>query len=95
MTLSDDERDQLARWSLRRKSSQALALQAWIVLACTEDLDNKAVAGRLGCTAATVGKWRGRFIEDRLDGLGDEPRPEFRDHDKAGSRHETRVIERR
>jgi transposase len=37
--------------------------------------DNKTVAGQLGCAAATVGKWRSRFIADRLDGLSDEPRP--------------------
>jgi len=40
-----------------------------------EGVDNKAVAARLGCSTATVGKWRARFVEQRLDGLGDEPRP--------------------
>ncbi|MFH5822836.1 IS630 family transposase [Georgenia sp. AZ-5] len=73
--MSDDERAQLVRWSRRAKSSQALALRARIVLACAEGLDNKTVAARLGCAAATVGKWRARFVEQRLDGLGDEPRP--------------------
>ena len=37
--------------------------------------DNKQVAAQLGCAAATVGKWRARFVESRLDGLVDEPRP--------------------
>jgi len=73
--LTADERDQLIRWTRRAKSSQALALRSRIVLACAKGEDNKTVAAQLGCAAATVGKWRGRFVEQRLDGLGDEPRP--------------------
>jgi len=75
LVLTDEEREQLVRWSRRRKSSQALALRSRIVLACADGVDNKAVAVQLGCAAATVGKWRGRFVAHRLDGLTDEPRP--------------------
>ncbi len=75
LLLSVEERAQLVRWSRRRKSSQALALRSRIVLGCAEGRDNKTVAAELGCAAATVGKWRARFIEDRLDGLSDEARP--------------------
>lgn len=63
------------RWSRRRKSSQALALRSRIVLACADGADNKCVADELGCAAATVGKWRARFVEQRLAGLSDEARP--------------------
>ena len=75
LTLTDEERGQLVRWARRRKSSQALALRSRVVLGCADRLDNKTVAAQLDCSAATVGKWRGRFVEHRLDGLTDEDRP--------------------
>ena len=75
LTLTEDERAQLVRWSRRAKSSQALALRSKIVLACAGGTDNKSVAAQLNCTQATVGKWRRRFVADRLDGLVDQPRP--------------------
>ena len=45
------------------------------MLACAEGLSNVEVADRLGVSRMTVGKWRSRFVSDRLDGLHDEPRP--------------------
>jgi len=75
LILSDEEREQLLRWSRRAKSSQALALRSRIVLGCGEGLDNKSVAERVHCSTNTVSKWRARFVADRLDGLVDEPRP--------------------
>ncbi|MPV35930.1 IS630 family transposase [Georgenia subflava] len=75
LELSEDEREQLQRWARRRKSSQALALRARIVLACASGLSNKEVATQEQVSTPTVGKWRSRFIEARLDGLADDPRP--------------------
>src|SRR5688572_27475589 len=75
LVLSDDERDTLERWARRHTTSQALALRCRIVLVCAEGGSNVAVAERLGINRATVGKWRARFVEHRLDGLHDEPRP--------------------
>ncbi len=75
LVLTGQEREQLVRWSRRRKCSQALALRSRIVLACADGVDNKTVAAQLGCAQVTVGKWRARFVEHRLDGLTDDDRP--------------------
>jgi transposase len=75
LTLSDEERETLERWARRHKSAQALALRCRIVLECAKGGTNIEVAEHLGVSRATVGKWRLRFLEARLDGLYDEPRP--------------------
>jgi len=75
LVLSDDERDTLQRWTRRAKSSQALAQRCRIVLGCAAGKTNKEVAAEVGVWPQTVGIWRQRFIERRLEGLTDEPRP--------------------
>jgi transposase len=75
LVVSPWERARLQEWTRRRSTAQALALRARIVLACAEGQDNIDVAEQLGVTHQTVGKWRQRFVERRLDGLLDEPRP--------------------
>jgi transposase/transposase-like protein len=75
LDLSDEERGTLERWARRRNSSQALAVRSRIVLGSAEGLTNVAVAARCGVEPHTVAKWRRRFLERRLDGLVDDPRP--------------------
>lgn len=75
LTVSDEERVVLERWSRRPKSPHSIAQRARIVLLASEGLMNVAVAERVWVNQATVVKWRKRFLERRLDGLVDEPRP--------------------
>ena len=74
LELSDSERAELKALTLRRKTGQALALRARIILACAQGGENREVAARLAIDKDTVGKWRRRFVEHRIDGLGDAPR---------------------
>src|SRR5580704_7412380 len=74
LSLTVEERETLERWARRPKSAQALAERSRIVLVCAAGQPS-AVAQQLGLTHQTVGKWRQRFVERRLDGLLDEARP--------------------
>lgn len=75
LTVTDEEREVLERWSRRPKSPHSIAQRARIVLLAADDMSNKDVAERVGVNPATVFKWRKRFLVSRLDGLIDEPRP--------------------
>ena len=75
LTLSDEDREVLVRWSKRPKAPHSIAQRARIVLLAADGLSNNEVADKVGCNQATVVKWRKRFIERGLDGLPDDPRP--------------------
>ena len=75
VTVTEAERDTLESWARRPKTAQALALRARIVLRCVSGATNTAVAQQLHVSQQMVCKWRARFVERRLDGLLDEPRP--------------------
>ena len=75
LILTAEEQRELQSLAHRSRSAPALARRARIVLACATGVDNKTVARRLRTGPATVGTWRTRFVEQRLEGLYDEPRP--------------------
>jgi transposase len=73
--INAEDRETLNRWLARRKTAQALALRARIVLACEAGGSNTEVAESLGVFRQTVAKWRSRYLKKGIDGLRDEPRP--------------------
>ena len=73
--ISDEERKVLEGYARRRRTAQALALRARIVLRCAEGGQNTTIAAEMKITRGTVARWRKRFDQLRLEGLHDEPRP--------------------
>ena len=75
LLLTDTEKKELESLARRSRTAPQKARRARIVLSCATGLDNKAVGAKTRTHPNTVGKWRARFVADRLDGLLDEPRP--------------------
>src|ERR1700736_1990829 len=75
LMVAPSERETLERWTRRRETAQAVAPRAPIILGGATGCSSMVVAQDVAVTHQTVGKWRARFVERRLDGLLDEPRP--------------------
>lgn len=75
LIVSEAERDELERLARRARSARNIAFRAKVVLRCADGLSNEQVAHELKTGDHTVSKWRRRFVERRLEGLLDEPRP--------------------
>src|SRR5689334_11980242 len=74
LEISNDERAELVRLAQRTRINRHVAFRARILLSCSEVASNLEVARLLKTSDKTVGKWRRRFVEHRLDALYDEPR---------------------
>ncbi len=72
--LSNEERGFLEAQLRKHKAARSLSDRCRIILRCADGLISKAIAAELGHSEHTVGKWRRRFAEDRLEGLSDEYR---------------------
>ena len=75
LVLSDEEGSYLERQARRRRVARSLSNRCRMILRCADGLTNKAVAIELGVHEHTVGKWRRRFLKERIEGLSDEPCP--------------------
>ena len=75
LVLSAEERTYLERQVRRHRVARSLSERCRIILRCADGLSSKAVGAELGVHEHTVGKWRRRFLKNRIDGLYDEARP--------------------
>lgn len=91
ITLSDEERARLTKWSRGRSTPARLVLRAKIVLAAAAGAQNKEIATELGCTRRTVGTWRSRFAELRLKGI-EQDAPRGGRRPRARAAFEARII---
>src|SRR5436190_1740317 len=75
LVLSTDERAYLKRQVRGRRVARSLSERCRAILRCADGIPSKSVANELGIHEHTVGKWRRRFLKDRIEGLLDEARP--------------------
>src|SRR3954465_15453900 len=75
LVLSRDERAYLKRQARGRRVARSLSERCRAILRCADGIASKSVANELGIHEHTVGKWRRRFLKDRIEGLLDEARP--------------------
>jgi putative transposase len=75
LELAAEERQELAGFAASRSLPHALVSRARLVLWSADGRSNSEIAEQLNWSKATVGKWRQRFLERRIQGLYDELRP--------------------
>lgn len=75
LMLEPEEREYLERQVRRRRVARSMSERCRIILRCADGIQSKVVAAELGVHEHTVGKWRRRFLKDRVEGLLDEARP--------------------
>src|SRR3954463_7436633 len=75
LVLDPEEQEYLQRQVRRRRVARSMSERCRIILRCADGVQSKVVAAELGVHEHTVGKWRRRFLSDRVEGLLDEVRP--------------------
>ncbi len=74
ITLTVEERDILEETARAYTSPYIDVVRAKIILYAAEGLMNKEIGERLDTPRQIVSKWRKRFFDERLLGLGEQPR---------------------
>src|SRR5260370_15871068 len=74
IVLSSRERAKLEGLARRPTVLNRMAIRARIVLAAAAGAQNVVIADRFGVAVNTVSKWRKRFFEERISGLGERKR---------------------
>jgi transposase len=69
------DKEKLELPARRSRTAQRAALRSKIVLRAAGGMACREIAGRLGVSGATVGKWRERYRLHGMKGLSDDPRP--------------------
>ena len=73
--LTAEEEQTLRMWTRAGTTEQRLARRARVILCCAQGLRIRETCEQCGLSQISVFKWKKRFLEKRLDGLADEPRP--------------------
>jgi Winged helix-turn helix len=74
LELQQEQRAELEKVARSRRTPQAVAQRARIVLMTAEGVSPSTIGEELGVLQPTVRKWRARYAEDGLAGLRNEPR---------------------
>lgn len=74
LELQQEQRAELDKVARSRRTPQAVAQRARIVLMTAEGISPGAIGEQLGVSRPTARKWRARYVEDGLAGLRNEPR---------------------
>ena len=72
--VDDEDRAELERIVRAVSSEVRMVQRARIVLCAMEGMTGEQIAEELGCSLPTVGKWRGRYARQGIEGLVDAPR---------------------
>ena len=73
--LSFAEKAELERLTRKRTAPYYLVIRAKAILMAAQGIDNKVIGEKLGEPRQIISEWRKRFVEERLEGLEDHPRP--------------------
>ena len=84
------ERRRLETWASARSTTVRLVERSKIVLMACAGMPNQAIAKALGIDQNTVGRWRNRFVKERVKGIEKE-RPRGGNHGGKDSKRQAKL----